>query len=69
MKTRRLSQNYYSASNQNGSISTSRFGAENDREARAKARELLGGTLPAGVTLYRHGQGNPIQYEVVAIGS
>lgn len=63
----KLSNNYYSAANNDGSISTGRFWASSDQYAKKIARDLLGGTLPVGVTIWRHVPGNRTEYVVVEI--
>lgn len=54
--TTKLPVNYYSASNADGSITTSRFGANTDAHAQAKLRTMLAdvGASITDVTLYRH---------------
>lgn len=65
--TTKLPRYYYSASNKDGSISTSRFGADSDKEALNRAKSILGGSL-GDATLYRHedtgGRINYIEVEV-----
>lgn len=65
--TRILPQHYYSASDSTGEVSASRFGANSDEEATIKILKMFSGTLPTGVKLWRHRDGNPVSYIPVPV--
>lgn len=54
MKAPTLPRHYYHACSQDGEVSTSRFGADDDQHAAKILRDLLGKDIPASVNLYRH---------------
>jgi len=58
--TRELPAHYYSASNEDGTVNISRFGADNDSAAEKQLRAELRRSELIGVSLYRIDQGRPV---------